>query len=91
MMSQDPYQGLREKLEELTWPRIYLFKFIVPNTPELLAQAMNLFDQDEAQLEQRHSKSGKFVSVSAKEMMMSPERVIERYQQAEKIPGLMAL
>ncbi|HAK70956.1 MAG TPA: DUF493 domain-containing protein, partial [Cryomorphaceae bacterium] len=43
-MSEDPYKGLREKLEDLTWPSVYLFKFIVPTDNQKLAQAEALFD-----------------------------------------------
>ena len=90
-MSADPYQGLREKLEERKWPALYLFKFIVPADPQKIAQTEALFNTDYAEVQLRPSKTGKYVSVSAKEMMMSAEKVIERYQAATKIEGLMAL
>lgn len=90
-MSQDPWKGLREKLEERSWPAVYLFKFIVPADNQKVAQTEALFDADTAQIELRKSKTGKFVSVSAKEMMMDVDSVIKRYQEAVKIPGLMAL
>ena len=56
-----------------------------------MAQTEALFDAETAQIELRKSKTGKFVSVSAKEMMMDVDSVIERYEEAVKIPGLMAL
>ena len=90
-MSQNHWKGLREKLEERNWPEIYLFKFIVPADNQIIAQAESLFDSDTAQIELRKSKTGKFVSISAKEMMMNVDSVIERYEEAVKIPGLMAL
>jgi len=90
-MNQDPWKGLREKLEERKWPEVYLFKFIVPADNQKVAQTEALFDSDTAQIELRKSKTGKFVSVSAKEMMMDVDSVIERYEEAVKIPGLMAL
>ena len=90
-MSEDPYKGLREKLEKLTWPSVYLFKFIVPTDNQKLAQVEALFDVTVAQVELRKSKSGKFVSISAKEMMLSVDAVIDRYEEATKIHGLMAL
>jgi len=37
-MSQDPWKGLREKLEERKWPAVYLFKFIVPADNQKVAQ-----------------------------------------------------
>lgn len=90
-MSKNPWKGLREKLEKRDWPEIYLFKFIVPADNQIIAQAESLFDSDTAHIELRKSKTGKFVSISAKEMMMNVDSVIERYEEAVKIPGLMAL
>ncbi|CAI8159060.1 MAG: Uncharacterised protein [Cryomorphaceae bacterium] len=90
-MSQDPWKGLREKLEERNWPAVYLFKFIVPADNQKVAQTEGLFDSKTAQIELRKSKTGKFVSISAKEMMMDVDSVIQRYEEAVKIPGLMAL
>ena len=90
-MSQDPWKGLRVKLEERNWPAVCLFKFIVPADNQTVAQTEALFDSDTAQIELRKSKTGKFVSVSAKEMMMDVDSVIQRYEEAVKIPGLMAL
>jgi len=90
-MSQDPFKGLREKLEERTWPNLYLFKFIVPADAKSIAATEALFDSNVAQVELRQSKTGKFVSVSAKEMMMDVESIIARYEKAVQIEGLMAL
>jgi len=90
-MSQDPFKGLREKLEERTWPNLYLFKFIVPADAKSIAATEALFDSNVAQVELRQSKTGKFVSVSAKEMMMDVDSIIARYEKAVQIEGLMAL
>ena len=90
-MSQDPFKGLREKLEERPWPNLYLFKFIVPSDAKSIAATEALFDSNVAQVELRQSKTGKFVSVSAKEMMMDVDSIIARYEKAVQIEGLMAL
>ncbi|HCP40426.1 MAG TPA: DUF493 domain-containing protein [Cryomorphaceae bacterium] len=90
-MSQDPWKGLREKLKERNWPAVYLFKFIVPADNQRVAQTEALFDNSTAQVELRKSKTGKFISISAKEMMMDADSVIQRYEEAVKIPGLIAL
>ena len=39
----------------------------------------------------RTSKKGNYVSVTAKEMMMSADKVIERYKDAAKIEGIISL
>ena len=88
-MSSD-YDKLKIQLDEQEWPAVYLFKFIVPNKSDLVARATALFD-DGADLNYNTSKTGKYVSVSAKEMMLSSEAVIERYLQAGNIEGLIAL
>ena len=36
-------------------------------------------------------RSGKFISISAKEMMLDVDSIIDRYKKATKIEGLMAL
>ena len=87
---EDPYEKLREQLAQLEWPDVFLFKFIVENTPEKLARASALFT-DEADLSFHPSKTGKYVSVSAKELMMDVESIIDKYKAAAKIEGLIAL
>lgn len=89
--TNDPYAALRQKLEESgEWPRVYFFKFIIPSSNEKLAKVEALFGE-EAQVSIKQSHKGKYVSVSAKELMLSAEKVIERYEKANKIEGLMAL
>ena len=56
-----------------------------------IAATEALFDSNIAQVELRQSKTGKFVSVSAKEMMMDVDSIIARYEKAVQIEGLMAL
>ena len=89
-MSKDPYEGLRTQLEERDWPAVFLFKFIVPADNQKIAEVEALFDTQLAQIELRPSKTGKFVSVSAKEMMLDVDSIIARYKAATQIEGLMA-
>jgi len=89
---KEKYEKLRSQLEEgFDWPQLYMFKFIVPANNEKVAQVESLFNTKESEVTTRQSSKGNFVSVSAKEMMLSPERVIDRYLEAEKIEGLIAL
>ncbi len=86
------YEKLRKQLEEgFEWPSVYLFKFIVPADNQKVAQVQNLFNAEVAQITQRESKNGKFISVSIKEMMMSPDSIIEIYREASKIEGIISL
>ena len=87
----DPYAGLLKSLKEQSdWPMVYLFKFIVPNDNQKLAQAQALFGEA-AQVSLNQSKTGKYISVSARELMLNPDSVIERYRQAAKIEGIISL
>lgn len=88
-MSKDT-KTLLEKLRELKWPQVYMFKFIVPNDNKKLALVEALFN-DSSQISIRQSSTGKFISVTGKELMLNPENVIKRYEEANKIEGLIAL
>ncbi len=90
-MEKKDFSSLRKKLEEnKDWPSVYFFKFIVPSDNKKLAIVEALFGP-EAQVNLKQSSKGTYVSVSAKELMMSVDRVIERYEKASEIEGLMAL
>jgi len=85
------YKKLEQKLEEHhQFPSPYLFKFIIPNNNHSLALVEDLFTSN-ATVTFRESKTGKYVSVSGKEMMQSSADVIAVYHKAEKIEGLMSL
>lgn len=85
--SGDIYQNLRERLQDQEWPGVFMFKFIV--SPDKVDQVKQIFGP--AEIKTRKSKNGNYVSVTGKEMMMDSETVIERYKEAAKIEGLIAL
>ena len=84
------FDRLKAQLDQEEWPNVYLFKFIVENTPAQIARATALFD-DTADISFHESKNGKFVSVTVKEMMFSSEAIISRYEKAAQIKGLISL
>ena len=87
----DTFKGLLDQLrKEREWPMLYLFKFIVPNDHQKLALVEALFGA-EAQVSINESRNGKYLSISAKEMMLSAEEIIERYKKAQKIEGIISL
>ena len=90
MSDADSYEKLRMQLENMNWPEIYFFKFIVPNDSELVAKVTALFDEG-ADLRLQQSKNGRYISIGAKEMMISPGSVIQKYKEASNIKGLIAL
>lgn len=90
MTEEDPYAKLREQLELQSWPDVYFFKFIVPNESDRVAQVTALFDNAN-DLKMHPSKTGKYVSVSAKELMLDVDSIIDKYKDAAKIEGLISL
>lgn len=85
------FSNLREKLiQSGEWPRVYFFKFIIPADNKKLALVEALFGP-EAKVSIKQSNKGNYLSVSAKELMLSADRVIERYEKASEIKGLIAL
>lgn len=89
---KEKYEKLKAQLEEgFEWPGLYMFKFIIPADNQKQAQLENLFNTKESSVRMRQSSKGNYVSITAKELMMGPEQVIERYLEAEKIEGLIAL
>ena len=87
---EDPYLNLRKQLELEEWPNVYTFKFIFPNTLENIALTSELFSET-SELSLHESKTGKFASISVKEMMLDVDSIIKIYEKASLIKGLMAL
>ena len=90
-MKSPDFKALRDKLEKSgDWPRVYFFKFIIPSNNEKLAKIEALFGP-EAQVSIKQSNKGNYVSISAKELMLNVDSVIERYEKASKVEGVMSL
>jgi uncharacterized protein len=82
---------LREKLDHnQKWPLYYMFKFIVPAHIEKVALVEALFDET-AVIYRKESKSGRFISITAKQNMISSGHIIEIYDKARTIENVMAL
>ena len=84
------FDALQAQLEQQEWPNIYLFKFIVPNDNHHLAQVTALFDAN-SEITYHQSGNGKYVSISAKEVMLSATDIISVYERAALIPGIISL
>ena len=80
--------SFKEKLDQhYTWPASYIFKFIVPTGKE--QQVKDLFPGEETT--DKLSRQGNYVSVSIELMMFSSDSVIEIYERASHIDGIVAL
>jgi putative lipoic acid-binding regulatory protein len=90
-LSTHNFDKLREQLtENFTWPSVYMFKFIAPANHRTFALLNELFPSP-AEVTNRHSAGGKYMSITVKEMMLSVDEVIERYHKASAIEGVRAL
>lgn len=85
------FDSLKEKLEQMTFPSLYLFKFIVKSDLKKIAQIESLFHSERAEIRLQESSKGAFVSISVKEVMLSAEEIIDIYVKSSKIDGVIAL
>jgi putative lipoic acid-binding regulatory protein len=85
------FDKLKQQLELMEWPNLYLYKFIIPNENEKLAQVTALFNFETAEISYHESGKGNYVSVSVKEVAVSVEQIIEKYQKASEIKGVISL
>jgi putative lipoic acid-binding regulatory protein len=80
--------NFREKLDShYAWPSLYTFKFIVPTGREV--EVKNLFPKHTSS--EKLSKNGKYTSITINMMMPSSDAVIQVYQSASVIEGIIAL
>lgn len=90
MDKKPDFDALRKQLNELNWPSLYMFKFIVPSDNQRIAQVESLFG-DDAEVKLQPSSNGKYTSITAREVMLSADDVLLVYQQASGINGIIAL
>lgn len=85
---EDRYEKLRTALaENHSFPHIYTFKFVVP-----------LIKKDEllelipiGELTEKESSGGKYVSLTIKSKMSSPDHIISSYKKVAQLKGVIAL
>ncbi|MDY0779253.1 DUF493 family protein [Tenacibaculum sp. IB213877] len=86
------YTKLKSQLEDTTnFPADYMYKFIVPTDANQVQEVQNLFDKGGAVIDTKKSKTGKYVSVSIRLKVVNADEVIEYYQKAEVIKGIISL
>jgi uncharacterized protein len=87
-MDQTWMKSFRDKLDQhYAWPALYIFKFIVPTGRE--DQVKKLFPLHTST--EKLSKQGNYTSITVQMMMPSSDAVINIYEQAATIEGLIAL
>ena len=87
-MTPEWINHFKEKLDQhYAWPALYTFKFIVPKGKE--EQVKALFPHHETS--EKQSKNGNYSSITIRMMANSSHAVIEVYQAASTIEGIIAL
>lgn len=88
IMDQQWINSFREKLDQHhSWPSLYVFKFIVPSGKE--EEVKKLFPLHTTT--EKPSKQGNYISITVQMMMPSSDSVIDIYQKASLIEGIVAL
>jgi hypothetical protein len=91
MLEGEARAKLKVRLDEVhEWPSVYMYKMILEPDPARLEAVLALFPP-EADVLRRYSKGGRFISITVKEVMMSAEEVLQRYDKASEIKGVMIL
>ncbi len=91
-MAAGTFDELRKKLEEsiISFPYIYMFKFIIKSDNRTMALVEVIFDND-ADIIQKQSTKGNFISITVKQVVMSVDEIISIYEKAAEIEGVISL
>jgi putative lipoic acid-binding regulatory protein len=69
---------------------VYMFKLIVPSENRTIALVESLFEA-ETHILTKESDKGKYTSITAKQVVISAEEIIDIYRRASAIKGVMLL
>ena len=86
-MQLEPSKFKKLLLENHQFPCKFLFKFVVPADQKDEVRALI----PEAEISERPSSSGKYVSVSLNHLVDDVEHVLKIYEEAAKIENLISL
>ncbi len=91
MLNEETKERLRQRLNEVhEWPSVYMFKLIFEPERSRLDKVLALFPP-EAEVLRKYSAGGKYISITAQEVMMSADEVVARYDLAAGIEGVIML
>lgn len=72
------------------WPSVYMFKFIFEPDEDRLKALLALFPP-EAEVLRKYSRSGKYLGITIREVMMSADEVVARYDRVAEVDGVIVL
>jgi putative lipoic acid-binding regulatory protein len=89
-MPENNFEEFKVKLEkEHQFPCVYMFKFIIPADNKKMAMTEAIFNED-VEITQKTSSTGKYISITAKQVSINADEIIQVYKKALEIEGLMA-
>ena len=85
-MAAGTFDELRKKLEEsgMSFPYIYMFKFIIKADNKTMALVEVIFD-DDADIIQKQSAKGNYISITVKQVVMSIDEIITIYEKFDNL------
>ena len=87
----DPYKRLEEILkEDKSWPKPYMYKFIVPNSDNKVNAVKELMPEPN-KVVMRSSKDLKYIAITMKTIVKSADEVLKLYKEIDKIEGVIKL
>ena len=90
-MTEAELEKFRQKLVETTsFPSVYMFKFIIRSDNRKIALVESLFGS-ESNILTKESEKGKYTSVTARQVVINVEEIIEVYKKASEIEGIIFL
>lgn len=90
--SEEFYTSLKEKLNEIhNFPEDYLFKFIIPNHQEKLADIYRIFDELKTTISHKNSRNEKYISLSINAFVMDANQVVDIYKKVSQLEDVIML
>ena len=90
-MTEEELENFKQKIISTTsFPGVYMYKFIIKSENRNIALVENLFEED-ADIHTKESENGKYISITARQVVISAEEVIEVYKKASVIEGIIFL
>ena len=84
-MNFDKFRALLD--DQMNWPDYYHFKFVIK-----VGQKDSLLEiLEEHSITERPSKNGNFVSITSRKLVHSADDIVEVYQKASTIEGILSL
>ena len=90
-MTEGELESFKQKIiETMSFPGVYMYKFIVQSENRNIALVENLFDVG-TDIHTKESGNGRYISITAKQVVLSVDEVIDIYKKAAEIKGIIFL